>query len=57
MGAQFVMTPRLALRLVVACAFGVLSVYLLSTGRRDKDVEKLIWAAVCGLLTAVAFML
>ncbi len=57
MDAQFVMTPRLAVRLVSACVFGVLTVYLLTTGRRDKDVQKLLLAVVCGVLTAAAFAL
>ena len=51
------MTPRLAVRLVTACVFGFLTVYLLSTGRRENDVEKLVLAVVCGLLVAVVFML
>lgn len=51
------MTPRLAVRLVSACVFGFLTVYLLATGRRENDVEKLILAVVCGLLTAAVFMI
>ncbi len=57
MRGEFVMSSQLAVKLVAACAFAVMSLYCLNKGRRENDVNNLITAAICGLLTAAVFML
>jgi hypothetical protein len=50
------MTGKLAAKIVAACLFGVLTLYYLNKGKAEHDFEKLVLAAVCGLLTAAVFV-
>ena len=56
MEVEFVMTGKLAAKIVAACLFGVLALYYLNKGKAEHDFEKLVLAAVCGLLTAAVFV-
>lgn len=55
MDFAFVMTPDLAARIVAGCLFGVMTLYCLHTGKRDNNLNRLLLAAVFGLLTVAAF--
>lgn len=47
------LTAAAAAKWVAAFAFMTATLYFLHTGRRDRDVDRLFWAAVCGLLTGL----
>lgn len=47
------LTGVAAAKWVAAFAFMTATLYFLNTGRRNNDVGRLYWAAVCGLLTGL----
>jgi len=54
---QMQLTPGLAVKVLLACAFGAATLYYLNTGRRNGDVGRLILAGVFGTLTFLIFAL
>lgn len=53
--ARLVMTPLLLAKLFLACIFGLAALYLLHTGKKRKDLDRLVWGGIFGLLTALVF--
>lgn len=54
---QWVLTPALMLKCGAAIIFGGLALYYLNTGKKQQSLERLIWAGVFGLLSALVFAL
>ena len=53
----FKATPLVAGKIFFAALSGYACLYFLNTGKKRRDLDRLIWAGVFGLLTALVFAL